>query len=96
MSVIMAGSPTWPRSMAAGDERPVRRRVVWPAIHAYVPGYKLHRFNYGSVVLAGRAAYVTGCVSYANWDCAGEKALETILASQTARNRLVSWRTAAG
>jgi hypothetical protein len=59
-------------------------------IHAYVPGYKYHRFNYGSVVLAGRAAYVTGCVSYANWDRAGEKELETILAGQTARNRLGS------
>lgn len=59
-------------------------------IHAYVPGFKYHRFNYGSVVLRDRAAWVTGCVSYANWDRAGEKELEQILAGQTARNRLGS------
>jgi hypothetical protein len=59
-------------------------------IHAYVPGHNLHRFNYGSVVLRDRAVYVTGCVSYANWDRAGEKELEKILEGQSARNRLGS------
>jgi hypothetical protein len=57
-------------------------------IHAYVPGHNLHRFNYGSVVLRDHAVYVTGCVSYANWDRAGEKELEKILEGQSARNRL--------
>ena len=59
-------------------------------LHAYRPGYNWHRFNYGSVVLRDRAAFVTGCVSYANWDRAGEAELEEILAGQTARNRLGS------
>lgn len=59
-------------------------------IHAYRPPYNLHRFNYGSVVLKDRAAYVTGCVSYANWDRAGEKELAGILEGQSARVRLGS------
>jgi hypothetical protein len=59
-------------------------------IHAYVPGHNAHRFNYGSVVLHHRAAYVTGCVSYANWDRAGEKELAAILEGQSARRRLGS------
>lgn len=59
-------------------------------IHAYVPGHNLHRYNYGSVVLKDRAVYVTGCVSYANWDRAGEKELEKILEGQSARRRLGS------
>ncbi|NLX98903.1 MAG: hypothetical protein GXY83_22370, partial [Rhodopirellula sp.] len=59
-------------------------------IHAYRPPYNLHRFNYGSVVLKNRAAYVTGCVSYANWDRAGEKELADILKGESARQRLGS------
>jgi hypothetical protein len=59
-------------------------------IHAYVPGHNLHRFNYGSVVLKDRAVYVTGCVSYANWDRAGEDELKKILDGQSARQRLGS------
>ena len=59
-------------------------------IHAYRPGYHLHRFNYGSVVLRDRAAFVSGCVSYANWDRADEEKLQAILDGQTARNRLGS------
>jgi len=59
-------------------------------IHAYSPGGKLHRYNYGSVVLTNRAVHVTGCVSYANWDRMGQKELETILDGQTARQRLGS------
>ncbi|MDZ7616841.1 MAG: hypothetical protein U1E05_07555 [Patescibacteria group bacterium] len=59
-------------------------------IHAYRPPYNLHRFNYGSVVLKDRAVYVTGCISYANWDRAGEKELGEILDGQSARVRLGS------
>lgn len=59
-------------------------------IHAYRPPYNLHRFNYGSVVLRDRAAYVTGCVSYANWDRADEKELADILQGESARQRLGS------
>lgn len=57
-------------------------------IHAYTPGGKLHRFNYGSVVLQDRAVHVTGCVSYANWDRMGERELEALLEGQSARQRL--------
>ena len=59
-------------------------------IHAYRPPYNLHRTNYGSVVLQDRAAYVTGCVSYANWDRAGEKELAAILEGKSARVQLGS------
>lgn len=59
-------------------------------IHAYRPPYNLHRTNYGSVVLKDRAAYVTGCVSYANWDRAGEKELAAILEGKSARVQLGS------
>ncbi len=59
-------------------------------IHAYRPPYNLHRTNYGSVVLRDRAVYVTGCVSYANWDRAGEKELKEILGGESARKRLGS------
>jgi len=46
--------------------------------------------NYGSVALQNRAAHVTGCVSYANWDRMGKKELEAVLEGQTARKRLGS------
>jgi hypothetical protein len=59
-------------------------------IHAYKPGYKLHRLNYGSVALKGRAAYIVGGCSYANWDRVGEKELEKILGGKTARERFGS------
>ncbi len=58
-------------------------------IHAYRHPYNLHRTNYGSVVLQ-TAAYVTGCVSYANWDRAGEKELAAILERKSARVQLGS------
>ena len=59
-------------------------------IHAYQRGGKLHRYNYGSVVLRDREVHVTGCVSYANWDRMGEKELEELLGGESARQRLGS------
>jgi hypothetical protein len=59
-------------------------------IDAYSFTIKCHRFNYGSVALAGPAVHVTGCVSYANWDRMGRNELEKLLAGKTARDRFGS------
>ena len=81
---LLQGDGTW----AAGRLMNVPSREG--DIHAYVPGHNLHRYNYGSVVLKDRAVTVTGCVSYANWDRAGEEQLAKILDGQSARRQLGS------
>ncbi len=63
-------------------------------MHAYRPDYHVHRVNYGSSVLKGRAVHVTGRASYANWDGVGEEEMAEILDGETARSRWGSTRCA--